>query len=231
LDLPSRVARSLGRRLVRRLTGNAELTYAQEGEDRILARMLERAAPGFYVDVGAHDPSRFSNTAGLYRAGWSGIVIDPRPGFAARFRKSRPRDVALEVGVAEHAREMTYFRFNDEALSTFDADRAATLEATTAYRIVATAVVKCLPLAELLGRHLPAGRSVDLLTVDVEGLDLEVLRSNDWQRFRPALVVAEDLGADTLAAATSSPISMFLGDLGYSPIARTMSSTFFRVTP
>lgn len=53
---------------------------------------------GFYVDVGAHHPMRFSNTYFFYRMGWSGINIDAMPGSMKEFKKYRRRDINLELG-------------------------------------------------------------------------------------------------------------------------------------
>jgi FkbM family methyltransferase len=227
-DLITRV-RSAGTGFARRLLlGNAELTYSQEGEDRLLARLLEGAPPGFYVDVGAHDPFRFSNTACLYRAGWRGIAIDARPGFAETHRRARPRDVALEIGVAGKAQELEFFIFNDGALNTFSAERAAMLEQTTTYRVIRRQRVACLPLWTIFDQYLPNGMAIDVLSVDVEGLDLEVLQSSDWARFRPHLVVAEDLGITALEEVSDSPIAMYMKRQGYTAIAKTVISLFFR---
>jgi len=55
------------------LDGYALKSYSQEGEDMILRRIFERQSTGFYVDVGAHHPKRFSNTYFFYKKGWSGI--------------------------------------------------------------------------------------------------------------------------------------------------------------
>ena len=212
----------------RLLSGNAELTYSQEGEDRILARLLEGAPVGFYVDVGAHAPFRFSNTACLYQAGWRGIAIDARPGFAESHRRARPRDVAMEIGIAGTAQELEYFIFNDNALNTFSAERAAMLEQTTTYRVIRKQSISCLPLSTVLDRSLPRVTIFDLLSIDVEGLDLEVLQSSDWTRFRPLLVVAEDLSINTLEDVTASPIAMYMRTQGYTAIAKTVNSVFFR---
>jgi hypothetical protein len=74
-------------------------SYSQEGEDRVLAHVLDigRRDPGFYVDVGAHHPQRFSNTYAFYLAGWRGLNIEPRPGSLSLFQRLRPRDINLNL--------------------------------------------------------------------------------------------------------------------------------------
>jgi FkbM family methyltransferase len=206
---------------------DAQVSFSQEGEDRILARLTEQQGPGFYVDVGAHHPTRFSNTALLYLAGWSGINIDPTPGTQRTFAKARPRDVNLQVGVAREPTTATLHEFSDPALNTFDARRAADLEATTDYRAVRTVQVEMLPLRAILDSHLPPGRAIDVLTVDAEGTDLEVLESNDWVRFRPRFVLAEWLGGVSLLDLPEAPLVAYLARQSYTPIARTVNTVFF----
>src|SRR5689334_1853966 len=108
------------RRCMRRLHPNAAVSYAQEGEDLVLRRFVEERRTGFYVDVGAHHPTRFSNTYFFYEQGWRGINIEPAPEAAAAFIRLRPRDINLQVGVAEATGFRTYYIFNETALNTFD---------------------------------------------------------------------------------------------------------------
>jgi hypothetical protein len=74
------------RRSLRKLLGYQEpepylnQSYSQEGEDMVLYRTFETVKEGFYVDVGAHHPDRFSNTYKFYKQGWRGINIDAMPG-------------------------------------------------------------------------------------------------------------------------------------------------------
>ena len=81
------------------ITRFATKSYSQEGEDLLLRRIFEHQKIGFYVDVGAHHPFRFSNTYLLYKRGWRGINIDAMPGSMRLFRKFRPRDTNIECGV------------------------------------------------------------------------------------------------------------------------------------
>ena len=77
---------------------HARAAHGQHGEDLVLWGLLgaDAAAPGFYVDVGAHDPAKYSNTKLFYDAGWRGLNVDPRPGMKAAFDAARPRDVNVE---------------------------------------------------------------------------------------------------------------------------------------
>ena len=76
-----------------------QASYSQEGEDRILQRLFENQTPGFYVDIGAHHPRRFSNTYIFYKQGWRGINVDATPGSMFLFRVFRKRDINLEIAV------------------------------------------------------------------------------------------------------------------------------------
>src|ERR1700756_330529 len=102
----------------------ARVSYSQEGEDMVLDRFLEHRHSGFYVDVGAHHPKRFSNTLRLYRRGWRGLNIDANPDSIRLFRRARPKDINVEAGVSSNRQLLTYFAFNEPALNTFDRDRA-----------------------------------------------------------------------------------------------------------
>lgn len=206
----------------------ARLSYAQEGEDMLLDRLLAIRGKGFYVDVGAHHPKRFSNTHYFYMRGWRGINIEPNPMVHELFMKMRRQDVNLQLGISERPAELLYYEFDDPALNTFDEQLMRERESSTSYRMIATRRIKVEPLAFVLAAHLPSGQSIDFLSVDVEGLDLNVLRSNDWERFRPRCVVSEALNAD-LAPTTlaSNPLVGYMEAQQYRLEAKTCNSWFF----
>src|SRR5262249_37716331 len=102
----------------------ARTSFSQEGEDLLIDRIFERQDRGTYVDVGAHHPRRFSNTELLHRRGWRGVNIDATPGSMAAFRRLRPRDINLEIGIAATSGDRDFYIFDEPALNTFDAARA-----------------------------------------------------------------------------------------------------------
>lgn len=204
-------------------------SYAQDGEDVVFLSFYEgvKKYRGFYVDVGAHHPVRFSNTLALYRRGWRGINIDPTPGSMRPFRWLRPCDINIEIGVGKELGKATFFCFNEPALNTFDRDTAEMHQKNPKYRIVKTIEVPLLPLSSILDQYLPPRQAIDLLSIDVEGMDLQVLQSNDWDKYTPQFLLVEDIPffAD---APESSAVYRFLRERGYRPVAVMKRSVLYR---
>jgi FkbM family methyltransferase len=214
---------------IRSLRGNP--SFGQEGEDRVLASLLLKisspklAQHGFYIDVGAHHPYRYSNTHIFYKRGWHGINIDATPGSMAAFRRARPRDICLEVGIGARHGTQTFYVFNDSALNTFD--RALALaRAIPPWKIERTIEVPISPLADILQAHMSIGQAIDFLNIDVEGLDMVVLHSNDWTRFRPKVILVETLG-QSIDEVVASSATHFLKSLGYTFYSKTVNTSFF----
>ncbi|MFH5805192.1 FkbM family methyltransferase [Alienimonas sp. DA493] len=184
-------------------------------------------ATGLYVDVGAHHPVRFSNTKIFYDHGWRGVNIDPLPGSMDLFRRERPEDVNLEVGVAAERGELTYHLFDEPALNGFDPALSAERDETTDFTLLETRSVPVVPLRDLLDEHVGPERQIDFLSVDVEGLDAEVLKSNDWSRYRPRIVVAE-VAEKWLEEVESSEVVRLMRSFGYAATTRTAKNCFFQ---
>ena len=201
-------------------------SYSQEGEDLILLRILGYKRSGFYVDVGAHHPKRFSNTYLFYKLGWRGINIDPTPGSMKLFNKFRPRDINLEVGVSDSPGFLKFYMFNEPALNTFDEELARERDGKNRYRIVKVEKVKLDTLENILDKHLPKNTEIDFLSVDVEGLDFQVLKSNNWDKYKPKVVIVEIL-RKPLEELLDDEITLFMRKNGYKLFAKTLNSVFF----
>lgn len=204
----------------------ATRSYSQEGEDVILRRLFEEQSCGFYVDVGAHHPQRFSNTFLFYKRGWRGINIDPDVDAIAEFQRSRPRDISLVLGISNEVGELRYHRFNEPALNTFDEVLAHEREKLGGYHLLSTIVVPVKRLDEVLQEHVFPGQRVDFLSVDTEGYDLKVLLSNDWSRFHPRCVLVEALGS-SLETLSSNPVHAHLASVGYDLFAKTVNTLIY----
>jgi FkbM family methyltransferase len=207
---------------------HARKSYSQEGEDLVVERFVEQLECGFYVDIGAHHPKRFSNTYRLYCRGWKGLNIDATPGSMKRFDSVRPRDINVEAAVSAVPQELTFYLFNEPALNTFRKELAQARVGET-YTIVDEITVQAKPLSQLLSEHLPADTRINLMTIDVEGADIEVLQSNNWERYSPDLILVECLGVATLHEVDSDPVAKFLHLHNYSMVAKTMNTALFKL--
>ena len=210
------------------LGGYSRKSYSQEGEDLVLWVLLGDRVnrPGFYVDIGAHHPYRFSNTCIFYKNGWHGINVDATPGSMRPFRRLRRRDVNLECGISGEEGEMTYFIFDEPALNTFSEELAREYQ-ENGRKLISRQTVATRTLGSLLDEYMPAGTEIDFMSVDVEGLDLQVLRSNDWQRYRPYILVVEALDME-LARLGEAEMYNYLAELNYEWVAKTFNTLFFR---
>jgi FkbM family methyltransferase len=203
-------------------------SWSQEGEDQILQRIFERQSNGFYVDVGAHHPQRFSNTHLFYKRGWRGINIDAMPGSMKAFNKIRPRDINLEMGVGSVAGQLDYYVFNEPALNGFSKELShERINKESDYKIEKIIKIDVFPLHQILKNHMPSGLEIDFMTIDVEGLDYEVLKSNDWSSYRPKFVLAEILGS-SLHEIDQSPIGTLMRDERYVLYAKCMNTVIFK---
>lgn len=204
------------------------LAYSQEGEDLILKRIFHEKRNGIYVDIGSHHPFRFSNTYLFYKQKWTGINIEPRPGTKSLFDKYRPRDINLEMGVSINNQILTYFMYTDPALNTFSKEQAEILMKENKHTFIKTIQVETHPLSDILEKYLPPDmKRIDFLTVDVEGLDLEVLKSNNWIKFRPAYVLVECHSA-SIKNIERNEIYKFMESVGYELFAKTYYTYFYK---
>lgn len=205
-------------------------TFAQYGEDQVFRLLLQPGDRGTYLDVGSHHPTRGSNTYNLYLRGWRGVTVDPNPAFADPCRRYRPGDAHLVEGVAGEAGAITYFEFADTVYNTLSPDRARDLE-RMGIAVVGRRTVRCRPLRAIVEERL-AGRQIDLLSVDCEGLDLEAIASLDLARHRPTVMMVEDFQgfAAFRGGGAPSALSGFLHGNGYRPIAQLAFSALFVAT-
>lgn len=160
--------------------------YSQDGEDVSLCELLPEA--GFYVDIGAHHPERFSVTKLLYDRGWSGINVDVTPSISREFMLRRSRDTNLESLVGSPG-NVVFYRFVEEALNTTNRDRAEILKAS-GWELVSDYILEIRSLTEVLGQS-SSPSHIDFLNVDVEGADFDVLASLDWDHYSVGAVLVE----------------------------------------
>lgn len=180
-------------KLLRKVIGKIlswSIGYSQTGEDLILAHMLNFKKQGFYIDIGANHPVKFNNTYFFYTMGWRGVCIDPSPIHKFLHKTKRPKDKFLQIGVGKQNSVLDFYVFEDPTLSTFDVKQADQLR-EMGHKLIQVDKVEVKRLDTILS-ELDLNH-IDILSVDTEGYDLDVLESNDWEKFRPSYIIVETL--------------------------------------
>lgn len=169
-------------------------SYSQSGEDLIIKfifYVLRNPRPT-YIDIGAYHPKHFSNTYLFYKNGAKGVSIEPDPQLYARFRKKRPRDVCLNVGIGVDNRDFAdFYVLETKTLNTFskmDAEKCAAY-GQKIEKIIQIPLVK---ISDILEQHF-SEKSPNLISLDIEGLDLEVIQSFNFKKYRPEVFCIETL--------------------------------------
>lgn len=165
------------------------LSHSQNGEDVVLRRALASVSQGTYVDIGANHPSIDSVSRSFYDDGWSGLLAEPSPEYAAMLRSERSRDIVAETVVSDAAGSVTLHMVQGSGLSTI-VDEIGSAHAALGTNVVDVEVAS-IPLTELLDREGFADRPIHFLSIDTEGAEPSVLRSLDFSRYRPWIMVIE----------------------------------------
>lgn len=199
----------------------AKTSFSQEGEDLILQKIFHNKNKGFYVDIGAHHPFRYSNTYLLYKRGWKGINIDASPNVAQMFDKTRSCDTNLNIAVSNSKQSALYI-FEDSALNTLSKTNAESTIKSGQSKLIKKVQVKTKKLSDILEKY--ANRQkIDFMNIDVEGLELEVLKSNNWRKYKPQALAVENI------LSTNKKISKFLKEKGYRLVAKTISTQIYQL--
>ena len=161
--------------------------YSQLGEDILLESMIGTfKMEGFYVDVGAHHPFKFSNTHLFYKKGWRGINVEANPSLFKNFELFRPDEINLNIGVSDVKSRLKfaccggYSGIVDEKYPFLDKCKPSDI-----------IEIQTITLSEILDKHLPKDTKIDFLTIDCEGHDINVLQSNNWEKYRPDFLLVE----------------------------------------
>ncbi|NMB57376.1 FkbM family methyltransferase [Candidatus Beckwithbacteria bacterium] len=201
-------------------------SYALEGEDLLLEYIFTGQNQGFYIDVGAHHPKRFSNTFLFYQKGWHGINIDATPKSMNLFKKIRPRDINLETAISDKKERLDFYIFNEPALNTFDHKKAEEYERKKDYFIEKIIKMKTQTLEKILDEYLK-NQKIDFLTIDVEGFDFKVLKSLNLKKYQPKIILIESSDQD-IEKALNSSIAEYLKKFNYSFYLKTFNTLFFK---
>lgn len=196
------------------------ISFSKSGDDVQLMKLINQSTPGTYVDIGCWHPIKASNSYFFSLRNWKGICIDPNPELEKLYKKFRPNDVFINCAVGETDANLNYYMLSDNnsSMNTLNLDflKKHDLEKD----IKKTITIPTFSLKDILDKNISANERLDFFDVDVEGFDLEVLQSNDWNKYRPKIVVTEtDI---SLKKDVVSEITSYLESVNYRLVGKTV---------
>jgi FkbM family methyltransferase len=213
-----------------------KISYSQNGEDLIIKDLFHRlniSCPS-YLDIGANEPFKISNSYLLYSKGSKGVCIEPNPLLHRKLSKKRSRDICINAGIAfDEQKEADFYLFPGEAngLSTFSKQDAEFWQSIGNQRIGKHKIEKIiriplLNINEIMSEYFNS--HPNLISLDVEGLDFEILKTIDFKKFQPEVLCIETLSYEPAEIERKNQqIVDFLVSKGYELFADTYINSIF----
>jgi len=208
---------------------HVKISYSQTGEDLIVKFIFDAIGIQMptYIDIGAYHPEHLSNTALFYRNGCRGINIEPDPTLFERFKLERSEDINLNLGISNVAGEIDFYILSTPTLNTFSKDEAERCTQQGSHHIVSIAKTTVDVISNVIYQYCE-GHFPKFLSLDVEGLDLQILQSIKYNQSSPVVICVETISfSETGNGEKDRRILDFLESKGYMVYADTYINTIF----
>jgi FkbM family methyltransferase len=211
------------------------ISFAQAGEDRVLKFLFMSMGLNkiSYLEIGTNNPVEINNTYFFYVGGSRGVCVEPNPTLIPRIKKVRPEDVCLNVGVSPDNTEgdLDFYIFDDsdseKGLSTFSKAEAEHVQNVSHIKIGEVKKIPVIPITKILEKYFPH-KAPDLISIDVEGLDLQILQTIDFKVCRPVAICVETVDFTVSHKKTkNTEIIKFMESQGYFVYADTGLNSIF----
>jgi FkbM family methyltransferase len=199
-----------------------KVSFSKSGDDILLNKLINETTPGVYLDVGSWEPKQYSNTYFFYLRNWKGICVDPNPELVKKYKKIRPKDSFVNIAIGDSKDKIDYYLLDDEYSSMNSFDLEFIKKHKIEDQIKEILKIPTISIEALLDKELSLGDRLDFFDIDVEGHDLKVLKTNNWQKYRPKIVVVEsDM---SIVQDLNSELTTYLDSVGYKLIGKTIIS-------
>jgi len=212
------------------------LYKAQFGEDRILWQVFRRRPQGYFIEVGAFDGVTLSNTYFLEQMGWSGVLLEPIPALAQKADQARSRSRTICAAASKKGSKGTAtftVAQNVPVLSFLKADQAHVERCKREGAQLIEIDVTLTTVDDVLQHdrdHAPPGQgpwqedtgwSIDVVSIDTEGSELDVLDGFDLDQYKPKVLVMEN------DRTSGDEIEPYLTQRGYRKFHRQKINDFY----
>lgn len=170
-------------------------SYSQAGEDKVVDFIMsfftkiDRSKIN-YLDIGSNYPNGSNNTFYYYQKGCRGVLIEPNEKLCELSRTIRPGDIVINAGVKfDEKDESTYFSFEDTGINTFDENRAKEMQ-EKGHELLDKKTIKLVSINDVFDNQFK-NKKVDFMSLDAESVDLLILKSIDFNKYRPKVICVE----------------------------------------
>ncbi len=169
------------------------LSFSQCGEDLIISflfqNLLKINKPS-YIDIGAHHPFWINNTTKFYLNGSRGINIEPDPELLKKFLKHRKNDINLNIAISNKEGKQKFYIMSSPTVNTLYQIEVKKFEKIDNTKIKNEIYVKVDTLPNILTNYFNS-EMPDFLSLDVEGYELNILKTVDFESHRPKVMCVE----------------------------------------
>ena len=176
--------------LIHKFLTSKKFYYSFSGVDVIIKNIFRDVNNGFYIDVGCQHPIKNNNTYLLHKKGWKGINIDLDEDNIHLFKIARPKDLNINIAVSDNLKDVELFFFHKKSpINTIDKKTSEFQKA----KVSQIKNIKANSLTNILDNSIYKNNKIDLLTIDVEGHELNVLNGLNFNIYSPKVIVVEFL--------------------------------------
>ena len=176
------------------------------------------------MDIGAHDPYWLSNTYLFYKNKSKGVLIEPDRDLYKRLKKNRPRDIVLNIGLGKEKGRQELFLMNQQTLNTFSREESEK-NVAKGYEIKEVREVWIDTFNNIVNEYL--GGSVDFVSLDVEGMEMDILETINFKEIRPRLFCIENKYGNIEKEGHDKQIYDLMKKNGYSVYSYTPINVFY----
>jgi FkbM family methyltransferase len=209
---------------------NLKLTFSQCGEDVIILFLVNSLKKKNiqYFDIGTNDPRNINNTYLLYLNGYRGVCVEPNPHFHKKIEKLRPGDTLIKGGLALNAETSAdFYLMDDSVLNTFSREEAEKMQQDHKRKIMGVIKAPLFTINDIFKENHVPGHEI-ILSIDVEGLDFDILKSIDFTTWMPGVICIETVEFSTdLTGEKRTEIFDFLYSKNYRLYADTYINSIF----
>ena len=201
------------------------ISYSQCGEDILIDFVFQQLhlSKISYLDIGANDPVFLNNTYWFYKRGSNGICVEPNPALFKNIKRKRSRDLCVNAGVGvSDQREIDFYIIDPDTLSTFSKE-SAEVSVKAGYHLKNVVQIPLIPVGNIIEQYL--GHAPHLVSLDTEGLDLQILQSFNYALYRPIVFCVETVAF--METKKIKPIFDLMEENNYFVYADTFLNTIF----